>query len=158
MGIPNTAEKLPSKPADADADVLGAASAPSGGHGTFEGELTGDIDEPFEVVLRDITKTRSANKFKQGEMRDQLVWLFNVVGQEAKGDLPVYTHVNSLHEKSSLPPVIAALGCPPLQDGDPILKSNYIGKFARADIELKTAQSGKKYPKIAKLRPAKKRK
>jgi hypothetical protein len=151
--VPTEPASLPGRPAeDGDTDVLGAATAPSGGDGTFEGDLD---DDTFDVVLKDLKTKRTPNPFKGGEMRDQLVWLFAIVGQEDKGELAFYTSF-SLHEKSHLPKVIAALGAPTLNEGDPIKKSAYLGKTCRADIEMvKSKKSDKHFPRITKLKPAK---
>lgn len=152
MSIPTDAATL-EKPREGSDDVLGPATLPAGGDGTFEGEIE---DETYPVVVIDIKTKRSPNPFKGGEMRDQLVWLFAIVGQLEKGELAVYTSF-SLHEKSHLPKVIAALGCPELKEGDPIKKSAYVGKTCRADIEMvKSKKSDKKYPRITKLKPNKK--
>jgi hypothetical protein len=156
MSIPTDAAKLPGRPAeDGDTDVLGAATAPQGGDGTFEGDLDEDT---YEVVLKDLKTKTGPNKFKQGEIQTQLVWLFGIVGQEEKGELAWYTSF-SLHEKSKLPPTIAALGKPALQEGEPVKKSAYLGATCRADIEMKkSTKSDKSFPRITKLKVAKAKK
>lgn len=147
MSIPTTPATLASPPAGHDEDVLGSATAPAGGDGTFEGEYEGLAD----VTVADIKTKRTPNPFKGGELRDQLVWLFTIDGIEERGQLAIYTSF-SLHEKSHLPGLIEKLGKPALHEGDAIKKSEYIGAKCRAFVEMVPAKkTGKKYPRITKL-------
>lgn len=147
MGIPSTAEKLPGKPAGAD-DALKAPTMPAGGDGTFEGEIETNL---YPLTVADMKNKRSLNKFKQGELRDQIVWLFTVDGQEARGAIAVYTSY-SLHEKSSLLPVLAALDKPTPEEGAPMSKSTYVGAKCKGFIEMKkSTSSDKSYARITKL-------
>jgi hypothetical protein len=146
MAIPSEAAKLPSKPAGAD-DELKAPSMPEGGDGTFEGDLEENL---YPLTLTDMKNKRSPNKFKNGELRDQIVWHFTVDGNEDKGTLVVYSSY-SLHEKSSLHPVLKALKKPTPAEGEPLKKSDYIGAKCKGFIEPKESKNGKTYPRITKL-------
>lgn len=145
MGIPTEAAKLPSPPPNEGG--LKAPTVPQGGDGTFEGTLEANL---YPVTVFAMKNKTSPNKFKNGEMRDQIVWLFTVDGQEEKGQLAVYTSY-SLHEKSSLLPVLAALGKPLPTAGEPMVDSHYVGAKCKAFIEPKKANNGKEYPRITKL-------
>jgi hypothetical protein len=146
MGIPSEAAKLPSRPADDGA--LKAPTMPAGGDGTFEGEIETNL---YGLTVADMKNKRSPNKFKNGELRDQIVWLFTVDGQEERGTIAVYSSY-SLHEKSSLLPVLAALNKPTPAEGEPMSKSTYVGSKCKGFIEMKQSKtSDKSYARITKL-------
>lgn len=145
MGIPNEAAKLPTPPEAGD--ELRAPTRPAGGDGTFQGSVDANL---YAVTVVEMKNKRSPNKFKQGEMRDQIVWLFQIDGMESRGELALYTSY-SLHEKSSLLPVLAALKKPVPTEGEPMKKSDYIGAKCKAFIEPKTSENGKPYARITKL-------
>lgn len=139
---------LPPPPAEGD-DVVGVATTPQGSDSTFEGDIA---DNLYGLTCVDLKFKRSPDKFNPGKLRDQIVWLFTVDGHEAKGNLAFYTSF-SLHEKSKLPSTTAALGHP-AQDGQPIKKSEYVGKKCKGLIEAVSRERDgqtKKYAKITKL-------
>lgn len=145
MGIPSEAAKLPTPPSDEGA--LGAPTMPSGGDGTFEGTVDTNL---YGLTLADMKNKRSANKFKNNEMRDQIVWLFTIDGLEDRGTIAVYSSY-SLHEKSSLLPVLAALG-KTQAEGEKFEKSKYLGSKCKGFVEMKKSKtSDNEYARITKL-------
>ena len=147
MSIPSEPASLPQRPAGADDENLGRAAAPSGGDGTFEGSIETNL---YPVTVADLKSKRSANPFKGGELRDQLVWLFTIDGKEDRGTIAVYSSF-SLHEKSSLLPILAALGKSAPADGESIKRSAYVGAKCKAFAEMKESKNGKSYARITKL-------
>jgi len=147
MGIPTEAAKLASPPTG-DGNVLGRASAPSGGDGTFEGAVKADL---YDLTVVDLKSRTQPNPYKNGKPEAKLVWLFSIVGQEEKGLLALYTSF-SIHEKSGLLPVLAALGANTPEDGAEMKRSDYIGKTCKGFVEMvKSKNSEAVYPRITKL-------
>lgn len=149
MGILTEAATL-QPPPPGDGKILGRATLASGGDGTFEGSYESD---GFVVATLVNLKTKSSpNKFKGGEMREQLVWLFEIDGLESRGSIALYTSF-SLHEKSHLPGLVASLGKPALKPEDPILAEMYAGAKLKVLVEMEaSATTGKLYPRITKTK------
>lgn len=144
-----TTEAMPLPPVDED--VIGSTQEPQGGDATFEGDLPDDI---HALVCVNVKHKRTPNKFKQGELRDQAVFLLAAKGHEAQGELAWYTSF-SLHEKSKLPGTYKAFGLPIPPAGTPIKRSDFVGRSCRALTEMKPSKDGtKRFPRIEKLLPA----
>jgi hypothetical protein len=144
----DAAEEL-AKPGKGSDDVVGTAKASAGGDATFEGDLKNGT---HTLVLKDMKHKVSANPFKAGEEREQIVWLFAVKGKEKHGLLAWYTSY-SLHEKSKFPPTCESLEVKCPTEGEPIKKSNFIGKSCEALIKNEKGKkdASKEFPRIKEL-------
>lgn len=150
MSIPTAAAKLPTPPPGSE-DVIGSAKpANSGGwDGTFEGTIT--EDGLFAATLVELRAKSGPNPFKPGEIRDELVWGFELDDQKGKGYLPWKTSF-SLHEKSKLPKTSAVCGHP-LKDDEPIKKTDFLGAKVKVFVELQPSKKdpSKSFPRITKV-------
>lgn len=140
----NPGAAMPPPPAGAPSDAVGVTTKKVAAN-TFKGQVAEGTVQPGVVVgMESVT---SPNKFKPGETRDQCLWSFAIEGREAEGTFGYYTSF-SLHEKSSLPPLLAALQRPAPAVGEPLRKSAYVG--AKCGLLIETPD-GKQYQKITKV-------
>lgn len=138
-------EKLPEPRAERPVNGADGTFKATFKGGGFRGKL--ELDTLVSVVVHDM-KPAYSEKFD----KDQILWQFRVEGQdEDDGELWLYTSV-SMHKKSGLPPVLAALGIAgPTEESPSLSKEACIGKTCRALIEGKEQDDGKTVPRIAKL-------
>lgn len=141
--IPTEAATLPS-PKPGDSDAVGTTTKKEQGS-TFKGSVPEGSIQPG--VLVDMKYTKGPNKFKPGEDREQCIWLFQIEGRETEGEFAVYTSF-SLHEKSSLPPVLDAMQRPYPEVGEPLRKSVYVG--AKVGLLIETPK-GKQFQKVTRV-------
>ena len=144
-------------PKDDDGNV-GAASFKGNGP-IFKGEL--EFNETYDATVASITKQVGPNKFKPGETREQIVWGLTIDGREEDGELAWYTSF-SMHEKSKLPGTLTAIGRPHPTPENPGIgkKTELVGLKCRVFVEAsekKSEKTGKPYPRITKVLPAKKK-
>lgn len=144
----NPGAALPPPPKGGDDDVVGVTNKKEQA-ATFSGVLKDDL---YPATVSGLKSVTGPNKFKPGEMREQAIWLFTIDGREAEGELAVYTSF-SLHEKSTLPPVLEALNKGVPAAGEPLRKSVYVGAKCRVMIENKPGKTdpSKKFPRITKV-------
>ena len=116
----------------------------------FSGEV--ELEEWVGLTVADATETVGSQKYGS---KPQVVWLFTVDGQEAKGRVAYFTTITTGSMGDTPSKYVAfhdLFGVPIPAEGEPTYITPFIGRRCKGMFEEK---SGSKYPQLVRLKRAK---